>query len=44
MADYEKLYHLMFNKVTEIIEELQKLQQEAEEIYIETCGDEFEDE
>ncbi len=40
MPDYQKLYYLMFNKVTDIIEELKKLQQDAEEIYIDTCDDE----
>ena len=34
MPNYEKFYHLLFNKVTDVIEELQKVQQEAEEIYI----------
>lgn len=34
MPNYEKLYHLLFNKITDVIEELQKVQQEAEEIYI----------
>jgi len=34
MDNYEALYHAMFNKVTDIIEELKKLQQEMEEKYI----------
>ena len=34
MPDYKRLYHKMFNKVTDIIEELQNLQQEVEEEYI----------
>ena len=28
------MYHLLFNKMTDIIDELQAVQQEAEELYI----------
>lgn len=31
MEEYKELYFEMFNKITDIIEELQKLQQECEE-------------
>ncbi len=34
---YEKLYHMMFNKVTDIVEELKKVQQDAEDFYVENC-------
>lgn len=34
MPDYQKLYTTLFNRVSDIIEELQKAQQEAEEMYI----------
>ena len=34
MANYRKLYYLLFNKLTDIIAELQTVQQEAEELYI----------
>ena len=34
MADYEKLYHLLFNKLTDLHEEIEKIQQLAEELYI----------
>lgn len=34
MTDYQKLYTTLFNRVSDIIEELQKAQQEAEEAYI----------
>ncbi len=44
MTDYKKLYYKMFNKVTDIIEELKELQTEAEEICIETADDEDKDE
>ncbi|MEG1448218.1 MAG: hypothetical protein RR048_06015 [Oscillospiraceae bacterium] len=39
MADYQKMYHLLFNKISDIIEDLQQLQQETEEIYMnDECG------
>lgn len=34
MPDYQKLYTTLFNRVSDIIEELQKAQIEAEEMYI----------
>ena len=34
MPDYQKLYHKLFNDITDIIEDLKKSQQEAEEMYI----------
>lgn len=34
MADYKKMYYLLFRKITEIIEELQEVQQQAEALYI----------
>ncbi len=37
MENYKSFYHAMFNKVTDVIEELQKLQQEMEEKYIRAC-------
>ncbi len=37
MSDYKKMYYKMFNKITDIIEDLKKLQLETEEIYIETA-------
>lgn len=40
MPDYEKLYHLLFNRITDLIEELQELQQQAEELYIKSCEEE----
>ncbi len=40
---YKKLYYLMFNGVTDVIEALQKLQQDAEEVFIENCEDEMEE-
>lgn len=34
MADYQQMYFKLFNKVTDVIEELQQIQREAEELYI----------
>ena len=34
MEDYKKLYYELFNKITDIIEELKKIQQDTEERYI----------
>ncbi len=36
MADYKEMYLKLFNKVTDIIEELQKVQRETENLYIES--------
>jgi hypothetical protein len=40
MPNYKKLYHKIFNKVTDVIEELQQLQIETEEEYINSLYDE----
>lgn len=34
MADYEKMYYKLFNKITDIIKELEDVQKETEEMYI----------
>lgn len=34
MADYKKMYHTLFNEVTDTITKLQEAQKKAEEIYI----------
>lgn len=41
MPNYEKLYHKLFNEITETIEKLQKIQQDAEEMYLDMCEEEF---
>ncbi len=41
MPDYKKLYHKLFNDITETIEKLQKAQQDAEEMYLDMCEEEF---
>ena len=35
MPDYEKMYFELFNGVTDIIEDLKKLQQKTEKMYME---------
>ena len=40
MEDYEKLYHEMFNKVTDVIEELKELQRKMEEEYLKQTDNE----
>ena len=35
MPDYEKMYHKLFNEITDVINILQKAQCETEEEYIE---------
>ncbi len=44
MPDYKKMYLKMFNKVTDVIEELKELQVECEDIYIDTDDESSEDE
>ena len=39
MEDYKKLYYELFNKITDIIEELKKIQQDAEERFISANDD-----
>ncbi len=40
MNEYKKLYHMMINKVMDVIEELQKLQQDVEDEYLNLTDDE----
>lgn len=35
MDEYQKMYTALFNKITDIIEELKEIQQQTEEMYIE---------
>lgn len=35
MADYKKMYAALFNKITEMIEDLEEIQQQTEEMYLE---------
>ncbi len=34
MNDYEEMYKKLFNKITDVIEELKEVQQQTEEMYI----------
>ena len=38
MADYQKMYVGLFNKVTDVIEDLQQAQRDAEQIYLDSAG------
>jgi len=39
MPNYEEMYYTLFNKVTDIIEELKEVQAKMEEMYIEEKKD-----
>ena len=41
MPDYEKLYYKLFNEITETIDKLKKVQEDAEEMYLDMCEEEF---
>ena len=34
MADYKEMYSKLFNRITDVIEELQQIQRQTEELYI----------
>lgn len=36
MPNYKKMYFTLFNKVTDVIDELQEIQQKTERLYIES--------
>ncbi|MBQ7792755.1 MAG: hypothetical protein IJ367_04635 [Clostridia bacterium] len=42
MADYKRMYFELFNKITDVIEELKEIQQKTEEIYMDTDFEEDE--
>lgn len=44
MEDYKEMYLKLFNKVTEVIEELKKIQAETEEMYLNAQNDKTDDE
>ncbi len=41
MVDYEQMYRILFNKMTDIIEEIQQIQRKTEEMYIDSKDREF---
>ncbi|WP_187138284.1 hypothetical protein [Clostridium merdae] len=36
MSDYKEMYYLLFNKITDIVTDLQEIQRHTEELYIKT--------
>ena len=40
MPDYKKLYFELFNKISDIIAELEEIQRKTEEMYMESEADE----
>lgn len=44
MAGYKTLYFQLFSQITRIIEELQQIQQDAEDLYLAEDGPELEEE
>ena len=40
MEDYKKMYYELFNKITDVIENLKKIQQDAEESYLSAATEE----
>ena len=36
VADYKKMYFELFNKITDVIEDFKKIQQQTEEMYLAT--------
>ena len=43
MPDYKKLYFSLFNDVSDVIKELQKVQQDSEERYLSSCEEEVDE-
>jgi tetrahydromethanopterin S-methyltransferase subunit B len=41
MVDYKEMYSILFNKMTDIIEEIQQVQRQTEEMYIHSMDPEF---
>jgi len=41
MVDYKEMYNILFNKMTDIIEEIQQIQIQTEEMYIHSKDREF---
>lgn len=41
MVDYQQMYKMLFNKMTDIIEEIQHVQRQTEEMYIHSTDSEL---
>jgi len=39
MADYKTMYYKLFNKITDVINDLQEIQQLCEQLYVESEED-----
>ena len=37
MENYSKMYYYLFNRITDLIEQMKVIQQEAEEMYLDMC-------
>lgn len=42
MPDYKEMYYALFNKITDVIEELKQIQQLTEEMYLSQRSDDDE--
>jgi len=40
-VNYKEMYSILFNKMTDIIEEIQQIQRQTEEMYLESKDSEF---
>ena len=41
MVNYKEMYSILFNKMTDIIEEIQQIQRQTEEMYLDSKDSEF---
>jgi len=41
LVNYKEMYSILFNKMTDIIEEIQQIQRQTEEMYIDSKDIEF---
>jgi len=41
VVDYKEMYSILFNKMSDIIEEIQEIQRQTEEMYIDSKDREF---
>lgn len=41
MVNYQEMYSILFNKMTDIIEEIQQIQRQTEEMYLNSKESEF---
>jgi len=41
LVNYKEMYSILFNKMTDIIEEIQQIQRQTEEMYLDSKDSEF---